>query len=455
MSRESDDGTHRSWHRHFHPLGPQEEAHNRLAPMLRRPPQSPRLPHSTQTNPFHYPTIIEPPSDPPRTFTRYPSRQVTIRRQEDYETGEDSGMEQGSRNGQDEVIDLIDLTGDEPEEPPRQAQSSVPNLRTSQLPRPFRYVNGPVSTDEIVDLVDEPDEPVEVADGPPSSPEVQFLSSSRRPHATPHPYLDRNRRDHDRNIRTNEPFMQSIADMRTRGLWANRSLPVPHEPPLNSHLPPAGISMLDRISMSSRSRFRSRNDDWDSENDDGGYDGFDEAFDPDGFSPRDLERWRRHRGLVNLTIDYGLAAFPIGSTPVTVNQESARPAYKPPSPAPEGFARTLADEDVAICPNCACELGVGEGKKQEIWVAKPCGHVRTLVVFFFFFYFLVAGPTDIFSYRYTVGNAQRIGLNPRPRRRMGLKKQNRLPNARFLIAVSKSVRRQPCFICTCDPMGDL
>lgn len=49
--------------------------------------------------------------------------------------------------------------------------------------------------------------------------------------------------------------------------------------------------------------------------------------------------------------------------------------YKAPSPAPEGFTRTLGEDDIAICPNCSWELGTGEGKRQEIWVAKPCGHV--------------------------------------------------------------------------------
>lgn len=57
-----------------------------------------------------------------------------------------------------------------------------------------------------------------------------------------------------------------------------------------------------------------------------------------------------------------------------------RPArQKALSPAPEGFARTLQEGDVAVCPNCGDELGAGLGVKQQIWVAKPCGHVRFLL----------------------------------------------------------------------------
>ncbi|PKY03472.1 hypothetical protein P168DRAFT_290640 [Aspergillus campestris IBT 28561] len=50
-------------------------------------------------------------------------------------------------------------------------------------------------------------------------------------------------------------------------------------------------------------------------------------------------------------------------------------AYKPPSPVPEGFTRTVGDEDVVCCPNCDAELGVGSEIKQQIWVVKQCGHV--------------------------------------------------------------------------------
>lgn len=52
------------------------------------------------------------------------------------------------------------------------------------------------------------------------------------------------------------------------------------------------------------------------------------------------------------------------------------PSYKPPSPAPEGFTRSAQDDEVVVCPNCEHELGTGDDVRQQIWVAKPCGHVR-------------------------------------------------------------------------------
>lgn len=53
-----------------------------------------------------------------------------------------------------------------------------------------------------------------------------------------------------------------------------------------------------------------------------------------------------------------------------------RESYKPPSPAPEGFTRSTGEDEVVVCPNCDVELGTGEGVKQQIFVAKKCGHVR-------------------------------------------------------------------------------
>lgn len=71
-------------------------------------------------------------------------------------------------------------------------------------------------------------------------------------------------------------------------------------------------------------------------------------------------------------LDYRTAGFAVVGPPGT----QAQPSYKPPSPAPEGFTRTTTDEDTLVCPSCQDELGAGENPiKQQIWVAKPCGHV--------------------------------------------------------------------------------
>lgn len=75
-----------------------------------------------------------------------------------------------------------------------------------------------------------------------------------------------------------------------------------------------------------------------------------------------------------VALDYPQPSFAMES-PSRQESRSRRDTYKAPSPAPEGFTRTLAEDDVAVCPNCSWELGTGEGKMQEIWVAKPCGHV--------------------------------------------------------------------------------
>jgi hypothetical protein len=86
-------------------------------------------------------------------------------------------------------------------------------------------------------------------------------------------------------------------------------------------------------------------------------------------------------GLLPIGLDYGLTGFSItpsmDAQPSQSNSDrSSEEAYKSPDPAPEGFTRTLSDYDVAICPNCHEELGVGEGSKGQIYVSKKCGHVR-------------------------------------------------------------------------------
>ena len=82
-------------------------------------------------------------------------------------------------------------------------------------------------------------------------------------------------------------------------------------------------------------------------------------------------------------LDYGLTSFPINplldaqQSQVESDRSSSREeSYKSPDPAPKGFTRTLSDYDVAICPNCHEELGVGEGSKGQIYVSRKCGHVR-------------------------------------------------------------------------------
>ncbi|PYI26952.1 hypothetical protein BP00DRAFT_37631 [Aspergillus indologenus CBS 114.80] len=95
----------------------------------------------------------------------------------------------------------------------------------------------------------------------------------------------------------------------------------------------------------------------------------------------------RHRVLRPQDVDVSyIGEQPAGAIDLTFNFDMRRPdmrrperppanAYKPPSPPPDGFTRTLEEDDVVVCPNCDGELGVGDEIRQQIWVAKQCGHV--------------------------------------------------------------------------------
>ncbi|KAJ5411495.1 uncharacterized protein N7487_005854 [Penicillium crustosum] len=74
------------------------------------------------------------------------------------------------------------------------------------------------------------------------------------------------------------------------------------------------------------------------------------------------------------TIRFGVPSFDY-NPPSQPTPRPRRSSYKGLDPAPEGFTRLLAEDDVPVCPNCGDELGTGEGLKQQIHIAKPCGHV--------------------------------------------------------------------------------
>ncbi|CAG8051303.1 unnamed protein product [Penicillium olsonii] len=71
-------------------------------------------------------------------------------------------------------------------------------------------------------------------------------------------------------------------------------------------------------------------------------------------------------------LPYNVPAFEYNPTPPA--PVSQRDSYRAPASAPKGFSRCLEEENVPICPNCDKELGTGSGRKQEIYVAKACGH---------------------------------------------------------------------------------
>ncbi|KAL2429327.1 hypothetical protein ABEF95_003665 [Exophiala dermatitidis] len=83
-----------------------------------------------------------------------------------------------------------------------------------------------------------------------------------------------------------------------------------------------------------------------------------------------------------INLDYRQPAFALGGLEI-YDRSSETPqgpgigdAYKAPPPPPQGFIRTFAEDDVVLCPMCGDELATGKGDtKQQVWVAKQCGHV--------------------------------------------------------------------------------
>lgn len=228
---------------------------------------------------------------------------------------------------------------------------------------------------DIVDLEDEPDD---AGEGPSGSPEVQFLRATVR-----HPPPPPRRWEGVSLFQTNFPFTRSRVPEEATP-WARPRLPRPHN---------ITVSHLDTLFLGARDSIPSMSS-------------------------------------TEVYLDYAASSFPMGAA----SSHEARPrrdAYKPPSPAPEGFSRTLGEDDVAVCPNCDWELGTGEGKKQEIWLAKQCGHVRISR-----FEWMSYSLANILCSRSTVGNAQRIGLYPKPRRHRHLRRQSLSPSARSRAAAS-------------------
>lgn len=234
------------------------------------------------------------------------------------------------RPAQEEAV--IDLT-EEPETPPQRILprgSESRNSNPGRLPRFGRDI-----LENIVDLEADEEEPTSNPTGGTStSPEVQFVGSTTRRHPLPSRGVD--------------PFSVRRS---------NLAPPNPRRRPVHNSM---DDSMLSSIFSSVPSLLGRRS--------------------LARFPAPDVESYIFGSELLPDSLDdlgqlnYAMSSFPMGSSTPQA-PPSRRNEYKPPSPAPEGFTRTLGEEDVAICPNCYWELGTGEGKKQEIWVAKQCGHV--------------------------------------------------------------------------------
>ncbi|CEL03495.1 hypothetical protein ASPCAL04649 [Aspergillus calidoustus] len=206
-----------------------------------------------------------------------------------------------------EEEDVIDLTN-EPDSPEIVRSHTFEGETASRRPRPPRFGRDIMAPD-VVDLEEEQ------SLDPPSSPEVQFLSSTvRQQHPQPRP------------------------PPRAHGLMSSnfwRMLPLPQAFSLRREVPWHAAAHLSRPEI-------------------------DRLYIGDT------------TGTMDLTIDLGIEDWVTATAPETARPRSS---YKAPSPAPEGFTRSVQEDDIAICPNCDEELGTGDDIKQQIWVAKQCGHV--------------------------------------------------------------------------------
>lgn len=239
------------------------------------------------------------------------------------------------RPAQQEAV--IDLT-EEPETPPQRMpprSSEDRNSNPARLPRFGRDI-----LENIVDLEADEEEPPSNPTGQmSSSPEVQFVGSTTRRHPLPSRGVDpfsvprsnfapQNPRRRPVHTSMDDSMLSSIFSS-VPSLLGRRSL---------ARFPPPEVESLI----------------------------FGTELLPESLN--DLDH-----------LNYAMSSFPMGSSTQQA-PPSRRNEYKLLSPAPEGFARTLGDDDVAVCPNCYWELGIGEGKKQEIWVSKQCGHVRGFLI---------------------------------------------------------------------------
>ncbi|GLI74300.1 hypothetical protein PoHVEF18_002537 [Penicillium ochrochloron] len=206
--------------------------------------------------------------------------------------------------------DVIDLTN-EPETPPQRThihnETRPPHSASSRLPRFGRNI---MADADIVDLEDEPDD---AGEGPSGSPEVQFLRATVR-----HPPPPPRRWEGVSLFQTNFPFTRSRVPEEVTP-WARPRLPRPHN---------ITVSHLDTLFLGARDSIPSMSS-------------------------------------TEVYLDYAASSFPMG----TASSHEARPrrdAYKPPSPAPEGFSRTLGEDDVAVyCGECAENRSLSKAKKAQ------------------------------------------------------------------------------------------
>ncbi|KAF9891789.1 hypothetical protein FE257_003270 [Aspergillus nanangensis] len=216
--------------------------------------------------------------------------------------------------------EVIDLTND-PDSPPQRSEqhqhqhqtTSNHASRQQRLPRfPREIMTEVVHLDSDDDDYDDGEEE-QIPIDVPSSPEVQFVGSNVRSAPLPPPPRNRNRAP---------AFMAPMLQM-LRYL------------PSNTSRSEGGLTSAYR---------------WP--------------------HPQDINSFLIGERAVDLTINLDVEGYHVPSPGI-----DRRSTYKPPSPPPEGFTRTVGEDDLVCCPNCDAELGTGDEIKKQIWVAKQCGHV--------------------------------------------------------------------------------
>lgn len=223
--------------------------------------------------------------------------------------------------------DVIDLTN-EPETPSQRVQSRGTDTWNSSTSRPPRFGRNILA--DVVDLEEDPAN--DPGEGPSSSPEVQFVRSTVRYQPT----------------QRLSARMREILDAWTPRHFSNGRSPLDSE----------YTRIFEQITGANENARPQR----------------DRPYRGPGTGPGDVLMLGSDGVHDGVFLDYAHPSFTM-DPPSPPGSRLQRDTYRPPSPAPEGFTRTLGEDDVAICPNCSWELGTGKGRQQEIWVAKPCGHV--------------------------------------------------------------------------------
>ncbi|PGH27670.1 hypothetical protein AJ80_00685 [Polytolypa hystricis UAMH7299] len=246
--------------------------------------------------------------------------------------------------------DVIDLTN-EPDHSPLPPQQSTQRSRPTRPPRFGRNI----MAEDIVDLEDTDS----MQNHAPSSPEVQFLGSTSRAPDPSRPQSSTRQRHQERLPHVGIAG-SSLYDMLQR--LRHEALPVYRE-----ERPREYNAFRDREQATTTRRRRPMPFPLPLS--------FPQALDTFilGETPDqgiDLTIDLDNDNMVPVQLDYTTTGF--GSD---VRRRPASPAYEPPPAAPEGFTRTVKEDEMVVCPNCDHELGTGEDIRSQIWVAKPCGHV--------------------------------------------------------------------------------